>query len=144
MDWLEVSIGSGRIVFSPGEEVEATAVWRLDDVPRSLELRLFWFTEGKGDRDSEIAARAAIEPAASGHQTCRLRIPELGPCSFSGRLISLLWAVELVAEPGDHAGRAGLVVSSLGREILLYPEAPEGPEGPEGPNAPGGGHASPG
>jgi len=48
----------------------------------------------------------------------RFRLPE-GPYSFSGKLISLLWAIEVVASPGDMAGRAGIVVSPSGREVVI-------------------------
>ncbi len=125
MDWLEVTLAGGRAAFAPGEEIEATAVWQLDEEPKSLEVRLFWFTSGKGDRDSELVAAETIEPSVSGHRTCRLRLPDPAPLSFSGKLVSLLWAVELVAEPGARAGRVELVVSPTGRELLLY----DGPGG---------------
>ncbi len=126
MDWLEVTIPGGRTAFAPGEEIEAAAVWRLDEAPASLEVRLFWFTEGKGDRDTEVVAAESIEPSASGHRTCRFRLPDLVPSSFSGKLVSLLWAVELVAEPGERAGRVHLVVSPTGKELILPGEAPPG------------------
>ncbi len=120
MDWLEVTLAGGRAAFAPGEEIEATAVWQLDEEPKSLEVRLFWFTAGKGDRDSELVVGESIEPSLGGHRTCRFRLPELAPASFSGKLVSLLWAIELVAEPGSRAGRVELIVSPTGRELLLY------------------------
>ncbi|HEV7672136.1 MAG TPA: hypothetical protein VGS22_26765 [Thermoanaerobaculia bacterium] len=126
MDWLEVTIPSGRTAFAPGEEIEAAAVWRLDELPKSLEVRLFWFTEGKGDRDTELVLAESIEPSPSGHRTCRFRLPEIVPSSFSGKLVSLLWAIELVAEPGDRAGRVDLVVSPTGKELRLYGDGPNG------------------
>ncbi len=123
MDWLEVTIPEGRTACTAGDEIEAAAVWQLDEMPTSLELRLFWYTEGKGGRDSEIVASESIEPTPSGHRTCRLRLPDIVPSSFSGKLISLLWAIELVAEPGERAGRIELVVSPTGHELQLYGEA---------------------
>ncbi|HXU30525.1 MAG TPA: hypothetical protein VN851_08120 [Thermoanaerobaculia bacterium] len=126
MDWLEVTIPNGRTVFAPGEEIEAAAVWRLDEMPESLEIRLFWFTEGKGDRDTEMVASDPIAPGQSGHCTCRFRLPDLVPSSFSGKLVSLLWAIELVAEPGSRAGRVDLIVSPTGQELSLYGEGPNG------------------
>lgn len=119
MDWLEVTIPSGRTVYAPGDEIEAAAVWRLDEMPESLEVRLFWYTEGKGDRDTEMVASEPVEPSPSGHHTCRFRLPDLVPSSFSGKLVSLLWAIELVAQPGDRAGRVDLIVSPTGRELIL-------------------------
>lgn len=126
MEWLEVSVPNGRTVYAPGDEIEAAAVWQLDEAPDSLEVRLFWFTEGKGDRDTEVVMAESIEPSPSGHRTCRFRLPEIVPSSFSGKLISLLWAIELVAEPGERAGRVNLVVSPTGRELLLDPDGSPG------------------
>jgi hypothetical protein len=120
MDWLEVTIPNGRTAFAPGEEIEAAAVWQLDESPESLEVRLFWFTEGKGDRDTGMVLAESIEPGPSGHCTCRFRLPDVVPSSFSGKLVSLLWAIELVAEPGARAGRVNLVVSPTGQELRLY------------------------
>ena len=122
MEWLEVSVPNGRTVYAPGDEIEAAAVWRLDETPESLEVRLFWFTEGKGDRDSEVVLSESIEPSVSGHRACRFRLPEVVPSSFSGKLVSLLWGIELVAEPGERAGRLDLIVSPTGRELVLYPD----------------------
>jgi hypothetical protein len=47
-----------------------------------------------------------------------VRLPET-PYSFSGRLISLLWALELVAPPSKTVGRQELVVAPGGQEVRL-------------------------
>lgn len=47
-----------------------------------------------------------------------MRLPA-DPYSFSGTLISLVWALEVVAEPGGAAGRIDVVVSPTGNEIRL-------------------------
>ena len=44
----------------------------------------------------------------------RARVPAevpAGPYSFEGKLITILWSVEVVAEPGSEAGRQDIVVS---------------------------------
>jgi hypothetical protein len=48
----------------------------------------------------------------------RLRLPS-GPYSFSGKLISLIWALEVVAEPGADAGRQDITLSPTGRELVI-------------------------
>ena len=118
-DWMEVTLAGGRTAFSPGETLEGTAAWRLAERPESLEVRLFWYTQGKGDRDLEVVESQALEPPeAEGSRGFRFRLPE-APYSFSGQLISLLWAVELVAEPGTRGTRAEITVAPGGREVLL-------------------------
>ena len=41
------------------------------------------------------------------------------PYSFSGTLISVTWAIELIVEPGEHVERREFVLSATGQEITL-------------------------
>jgi hypothetical protein len=121
MDWIQVETVDGRVSFLPGETVEGVASWHLDAPPQSIELRLFWYTEGKGDQDVQIVETVSFDqPGTDDRRAFRVRLPA-GPYSFSGKLISLSWAFEVVAEPGARAGRCPLVISPAGREILLHP-----------------------
>jgi hypothetical protein len=45
-------------------------------------------------------------------------LPE-GPYSFSGKLISLIWALELACSPGSETVRREITVSPTGHEIVL-------------------------
>ena len=47
-----------------------------------------------------------------------LRLPR-EPYSFSGKLISLVWALELIVEPGSNVTRQELVMSASGKEVVL-------------------------
>src|ERR1043166_4380135 len=47
-----------------------------------------------------------------------LRLPE-SPYSFSGKLISLVWALELVAEPSKEVIRREFVLAPGGEEVRL-------------------------
>lgn len=125
MSWMEVT--AERAAHRPGEELRGEATWHLAAAPESLSLRLFWYTQGKGTQDVEVAETLEIEPSAEGSREFRFLLPE-GPYSFSGTLISLVWAVELVAEPGGEAARAEIVVSPTGREIRIG--APDSPPPP--------------
>ena len=119
MSWIRVETRDGVTAFRPGDDVEGTVRWQLDAPPRSFEVRLFWYTQGKGDQDVGIVeVQPLASPEAAEHRPFRFRLPA-GPFSFSGKLISLLWAIEAVAEPGDAVGRIELVVSPTGREIQL-------------------------
>jgi hypothetical protein len=119
MSSIQVETRDGVTSFRPGDEVEGTVRWRLDQPPQTIELRLFWYTEGKGDQDVGVVETIPLaDPGVEDRRPFRFRLP-LGPYSFSGKLISLLWAVEAVAEPGDTAGRLEITVSPTGREIVL-------------------------
>jgi hypothetical protein len=106
--------------FRPGEAVAALASWELAQPPRSVEVRLFWYTTGKGTTDTQIVkAHCVDDPPTVDARGVELAIPEAGPYSFSGRLVSLVWALELVIQPGTRTRRLELTVSPTGREIDL-------------------------
>lgn len=106
-----------RSSFKPGETVEGTASWSFDAAPEWIEVRLFWYTEGKGTQDLSVQRTERWErPPARDERPFRFELPA-EPYSFSGKLISLVWALELVA--GSEAVRAEILVSPSGAEILL-------------------------
>lgn len=119
MDTLKIELEQGRTVYQPGDIVAGTIRWQCEKAPKELTLRLLWFTQGKGDEDAGLAEETSFEqPGLSDQRQFRLTVPS-GPYSFSGTLISLTWALELVAQPGDHCERQEIVVSPTGREVLL-------------------------
>ena len=119
MTTMTVELDGGRSAFAPGERVEGQASWELDEPPRGLEVRLFWATSGRGDEDQEIVAVEPVPaPGASGWVRFGFQLPP-GPYSFSGQLVSLAWAVELVAPHEGLAGSAPLVMGPEGREVRI-------------------------
>ena len=129
------TLEGGQTSFEPGEEIRGTATWDLAEPPERLEVRLFWYTEGKGDRDVGIVETERLDATSTaGEREFTFSGPE-APLSFSGALISLIWAVEVVALPGEEAGRQLIVISHSGEEIRLEsidpPEKPGPPEMPE-------------
>ncbi len=124
MEQIQIETRDGATAFAPGETVEGTASWQLETPARTVELRLFWYTQGKGDQDVGVVATVPFpEPALRDRRGFRIPLPA-GPYSFSGKLISLLWALEVVAEPGARAGRIEIVVSPSRREVVLQPHSP--------------------
>jgi len=127
MSTLTVEIDGGRHRFEPGERVEGQASWQLDEAPRELEVRLFWATSGRGDEDVEVVAVEPVPaPGASGWVRFGFQLPP-GPYSFSGQLVSLGWAIELVAPHEKVAGSAILVVGPGGNEVRIDGEPPAKP-----------------
>ena len=114
---LTIAPTNGNSSRTPRGVLELLARWSLPSTPRSLEARLFWFTRGKGTEDVGVVATEHVPaPGAHGEHRVRFTLPE-APYSFSGRLISLIWAVELVAD--NTAARWEFVLAPEGREILL-------------------------
>jgi hypothetical protein len=132
---IAVVLAGDRAAFRPGEAVAGAADWRLEAAPERVEVRLFWYTQGKGTQDVGIVDRQTFErPGQEASQGFRFRLPE-GPYSFSGKLISLAWAVEVVAEAAGGEGevaRREIVVSPTGGEILLGGGGGGGGEGGAG------------
>jgi hypothetical protein len=116
---LRIELADDRRWYLPGETVAGRVVWRLDESTEAVELRLFWHTSGKGTEDVEIVDAVHTETGGtSGEKGFSFRLP-LGPYSFSGSLITLAWALELVALPGGETERVELVVAPTPVEVRL-------------------------
>jgi hypothetical protein len=119
MDKLSIALQGDTAAFAPGRSIQGTIHWSLDDNPRHLRLSLLWYTSGKGTRDAGVVETMQLDnPGASGSHAFSFTLPP-GPYSFSGKLISLIWALELTASPGSETVRKEITVSPTGREILL-------------------------
>jgi hypothetical protein len=119
MEWMRIETRDGVTAFLPGETIEGTVAWHFATPVRTLELRLLWYTEGKGDQDVGVVESLPLaNPGMDEVRPFQIRLPA-GPYSFSGRLISLVWALEVVAEPGGRAERLPVTVSPTRQEILL-------------------------
>jgi hypothetical protein len=114
---LTIQTREGGTWFRPGETIQGEASWHLDGEAESIEIRLFWFTAGKGTRDVEIVGTSRIErPESSGTRPFELAVPR-GPYSFSGKLITLSWAIEIVALPSGETERLDLNVGPTPVEV---------------------------
>ena len=80
---------------------------------------MIWFTRGKGTQDVGVVNQRTIaSPGRIGNQRFDFKLPE-GPYSFSGKLISVVWALELVTPKGKDSARAEFSLSPTGSEIEL-------------------------
>lgn len=119
MHELSFRVLGSRKAFRPLDYVEGRASWRLVEPPKSVTLRLFWHTEGSGNTDTyEVEEVTVADAEPTGHLPFSMQLP-VGPYSFSGALISLLWSLELVIEPGTRMKRYDFQVSPTGEQISL-------------------------
>jgi len=116
---LEIRLEQNRTAYEPGETVAGTISWQLPEPPRILEVQLSWTTRGKGTVDSDIVNVQTFESIpASGERAFSVKLPDT-PYSFSGKLISVVWQVRLLARPSKDEATVPIVVSPTGREIEL-------------------------
>lgn len=120
-----IALAEHRTAFRPGDEIAGTARWQSAEPPKHVEISLCWSTRGKGTQDTGATATVVVEnPTAHGEHAFRFTAPA-EPHSFSGKLISLLWSVELLVEPGGEPERVEIVIAPGAREIELPSIAPD-------------------
>lgn len=116
---LAIQLNQDPATLVPGQVVDGTVAWTVDDPPKKAMLRLFWYTEGRGTQAVGVVEELEL-PA--GRTTCRgtfrFSIPDT-PYSFRGQLISLKWAIELVLNKGKQVERLELVVSPWVEQLTL-------------------------
>ncbi len=106
---------SGDAARRPRDVLELTGTWALPVAPGSIEARLFWYTQGKGTEDVGVVEMQRVDiPTAKGDRTLKFALPA-APYSFSGKLISVRWAVELVAD--REVARWEFTMSPSGAEV---------------------------
>lgn len=113
-DILNIELPTENTVFLPMEQISLELSWSLEKPPERIELRTVWNTVGKGTTDIGVADVVIYEsPDQAGTENLSLTLPE-APYSFSGKYVSLQWALELVAVPAQTSYR---------QEISLVPRA---------------------
>jgi len=118
MGSLDIKLSDNRTAFKPCEKISGRAEWQLENNPEALELSLFWQTEGKGTKDSGIAETIRFDnPGSVGSRIFSLRLPS-GPYSFSGKLISIIWNLELAEAKGKDAIQKSIIISPTEKEIV--------------------------
>ena len=119
MSALNLQLADAKTKYRPGERLEGVAFWELSEKPRSLEVRLYWRTQGKGTVDLEIVRSVAFDGVAlNDRRPFSMELPP-GPYSVSGKLVSIVWGVELVAEPGGQSDHLEITISPSGEEVRL-------------------------
>jgi len=124
---------------APNARLRGQVSWKLDAAPASARLRLIHVARGGGVddevtvvRDVDVATlstatrgdpyRGRVSAAASTAldadeaRAFELELPA-SPYSFTGRLVSIAWSLEVVLEPGGVEAAVELVLSPTGATI---------------------------
>lgn len=125
MSELDIQIEEGRTAFEPGETIGVNLEWSLSSAPSELQLRAVWNTVGKGTTDMGTEQSITIDgPGAAESRRIEFKLPA-APYSFSGSLVSLVWALELVAGH-SNSFRKGIAIGPGASEVLLNREGEGG------------------
>lgn len=115
---IEIELAKHKANFVPAEKIAGTVTWSEVE-GTSMEVRLIWYTSGKGDRDFGLVATYQVSTfQPSGREQFEFAAPTR-PQSFSGKHISLQWAIEAIIFPSQTSQRTNLTISSNGEEIIL-------------------------
>jgi len=120
MNGLRIELEGGKKNFSPGDKLRGKVSWDFVAPPMSIEIRLIWFTKGRGTQDAEIVEKRTFEYPGQRETRAFDFVLPVGPYSFSGKLITLIWALELVDEDSSSSAVEEIVVAPYGKEVLLY------------------------
>ena len=117
---MRIELREPTACYRPGQPIIGSLHRQDGNAEReSIEIRLIWFTRGKGDRDFEVIDLKTIDhlkdknPAAFEFNAPRY------PCSFSGKLISLIWAIEAISFPDREASIHEIIIA-LTYGVVLF------------------------
>jgi hypothetical protein len=118
-DSISIQLDQSSSEFQPGTTISGKVIWSAAAAIKKIELRLFWFTEGRGTQDIELVEERSWDAQGQGEEPFEFTLPP-EPYSFSGRLISLQWAVEAVTLPKENTTtRKVFTLSPNGKELVL-------------------------
>ena len=122
MSGLVLRLDGDRAVYEPGELLQGSVSWTAAFTPQKIEVRLYWKTAGKGTTDAVVVAVVDLgdrTPRMNDRQPFRFQLPHL-PYSFSGRLVSLKWGIEVIAEAAGVSTHLEFVMAPGGRPVVLH------------------------
>ena len=118
-DTFKIQTDLDNTEFTPGDTISGTLIWELPKEYESISLRLFWFTRGRGTQDVSIVDELSWQyPSFKGSEKFSFVLPT-EPYSFSGKIISLTWALEAVTSPEETSLRKEFTLAPNGKEIAL-------------------------
>jgi len=117
---MQLKLELEREVCRPLEKLRGRANWVMD-AAADLELRLFWYTEGKGTRDVGVIATERFPAGVgSGSRPFEFPLPD-APYTLHGKLISIRWAVELLKSGDKQAELQHFVLSPWDKPVETSP-----------------------
>lgn len=116
MDRISIQLGRGDRAYVPGEPITGEVAWDLAEAPKRVTVRLLWQTSGRGTRDTTVVAEQQWEMLSVREERPFEFAGQPGPYSYSGKLITLGWFVEVTSSDGHHDEQT-LMLSPTGEEV---------------------------
>jgi len=124
MNEIRIGTKDEQTAFRPGELIEGAIGWNLPEELRAIEVRLGWQTRGKGTEDAETVNEIKFDdPPAQGARPFQFVAPDQ-PYSFSGKLISVIWFLEVRVRPKGATARKDIIIAPTRQEVILGAPAP--------------------
>jgi hypothetical protein len=118
MSEMKIAVRKHPAAYSPGEEIAGGVQWKLDKMPQSVEVRLLWHTTGRQFEDVGVVASVRFDGAQDDTQSFSFAAP-VAPYSFTGQVVALTWALEVVALPHKENARVEIVIAPGGKALEL-------------------------
>ena len=120
MNKIQISFVSGNNNFLPREEIQLLIAWELPELKEDkMEVQLFWYTNGCGIEDLEIIETKNIKiTSVIGQKEILFNAPPY-PYSFSGKHVSLIWAIEAVYDKAKISSMANFDITPFRKKIVL-------------------------
>lgn len=115
--------GGDPPTFTPGETISGSVSWADREETESIEIRLIWYTIGKGDRDAESVDVNKIVDLRSQDQSRFSFVAPHRPNSFAGQLIAIQWAIEVIKFPQRDAEQGLLEIHPVSGAVKVTPVA---------------------
>jgi hypothetical protein len=114
---LRIELEGAKSAYRPGEKLLGMIRWQHPKPPSELTATLVWYTEGKGDSDSdEVLSQSWAPSGGEGSMRIVWMLPR-GPLSHFGSLIRIRWRIEVECYEPDESVSQEIVLSHTGRPI---------------------------
>jgi len=119
MSEMKIAVRKQPAEYAPGEEIAGGVQWQLGKPPESVEVRLLWHTTGRSYEDVGVVASVRFDDAQQDDTRSFQFTAPAAPYSFTGHVVTLAWAVEVVALPHKENARVDLVIAPGGHALVL-------------------------
>ncbi|MGL5081787.1 MAG: hypothetical protein ACRC8A_09900 [Microcoleaceae cyanobacterium] len=105
-----------------GQDLSGNFRWTGNKPPKAISLKVSWRTEGRGTVDTEAVYTNSFVGETFSFFSCKL--PALGPISYDGQILRIIWEVTAEAEFSGFLGKK--VKKREEREVKVFRVIPRG------------------